>query len=761
MQNPSSTCPRCQSPIPADAPGGICPSCALLGVAEPTDPAQSAAAGTPTLEELAAAFPEYEILGILGQGGMGVVFKARQPRLDRLVALKILPPALAAQPGFAERFTREARALARLAHPHIVAVYDFGERAGFYYLLMEFVNGVNLRQAMRAGITPEQALGLVPRICDALQFAHDHGVLHRDIKPENILLDTAGTPKLADFGIAKMAGEEAARTGLTATGAALGTAAYMAPEQIEKPSTVDHRADIYSLGVVLYEMLTGELPLGRFASPSEKSRVAPGVDEVVLRALEKERERRQQSATEMKTQVEHLSAGGVPVTAQAPSGESRWSRVLLVLTALSAVGIPVVAMLGLSFPRSQQMVAATIVFGTLLGLSQAFSRDNFPPSPGSRAVRRAKPKDLGMAYFFWILFGMVGGHRFYLGQIGWGLLYLVTGGIFLIGWLFDLFALPSLVRRHNAEAAAVRPGAPPAATASPALWIIAAILSVPLLVLVLGAVGLVIPRIAMLQNRRPPETVRVPESRPLVDVATAERSPTVAHWSKGSIELVSIAPQPAGETAGWQMNGSPALEGPFINRGSKAGAGPGQRGYEFVFRTRDLPEGASTLSWRLPAAFGWAGGGAPVLASAPNAPIMGGEMLSVTLPVRLSRVDVRVGLAAGSWETLRENGPGNSIATTVAYGGENWAITQASTIESKDGATIVTYASPAHPNWQTRVAAVLQSGEEVATTRVSILNEQSEWRFEKLPLENVRAFRFQARPFEWVEFRDIALAPSK
>ena len=307
MPTPSSTCPRCQSPIPADAPGGICPACALLGVAEPTDPGQAAAAGVPTLEELGAAFPEYEVLEIIGHGGMGVVFKARQPRLDRLVALKILPPALAAQPGFAERFTREARALARLAHPHIVGVYDFGERAGFYYLMMEFVDGVNLRQALRAGVTPEQALQLVPHICEALQFAHDHGVLHRDIKPENILLDRAGVPKLADFGIAKMAGDRGAATGLTSTGAALGTVAYMAPEQIEKPATVDHRADIYSLGVVLYEMLTGELPLGRFAAPSEKSHVGLGVDEVVMRALEKERGKRQQSATEMKTQVEHAS----------------------------------------------------------------------------------------------------------------------------------------------------------------------------------------------------------------------------------------------------------------------------------------------------------------------------------------------------------------------------------------------------------------------------------------------------------------------
>ena len=122
MQNASHTCPQCQSPIPADTPGGLCPACVLLGVAVPTNLSQAAAASAPTIEEVAAAFPEHEVLDIIGQGGMGIVFKARQPRLDRLVALKILPPALAAQPEFAERFTREARVLARLAHSHIVAI---------------------------------------------------------------------------------------------------------------------------------------------------------------------------------------------------------------------------------------------------------------------------------------------------------------------------------------------------------------------------------------------------------------------------------------------------------------------------------------------------------------------------------------------------------------------------------------------------------------------------------------------------------------
>ena len=365
----NNLCPTCQSPIPADAPGGICPACALLGVANPTSATQVAGASIPALDEIAAAFPELEVLEMCGQGGMGVVFKARQPKLDRLVALKILTPVLAAQPGFAERFTREARALAKLSHPNIVGVHDFGESGGFFYLLMEFVDGVNLRQAIRSGISPEQALLLVPKVCEALQFAHDHGVLHRDIKPENILLDTRGNPKLADFGIAKLGDDKS--TGLTLSGAQLGTAAYMAPEQIEHPATVDHRADIYSLGVVLYEMLTGELPLGRFAAPSEKAHCSSGVDDVVLRALEKQRERRQQSATEMKTQVE--GAGNIGIVAGRAPDELSKTAVLGMLFVVACIpaGIAlfhVAQQFKDTFPKRPATIAAVIPFVVLFAL---------------------------------------------------------------------------------------------------------------------------------------------------------------------------------------------------------------------------------------------------------------------------------------------------------------------------------------------------------------------------------------------------------
>ena len=277
-----------------------------------------------------AHFPELEILELVGRGGMGVVYKARQKRLARFVALKILSPKIGQDPAFAERFTREAQAMAMLNHPHIVAVYDFGQttspllpgadqgegaanlpspsgtaaggEGGLYYFLMEFVDGVNVRRLLDAGkLAPQEALAIVPQICEALQYAHDHGVVHRDIKPENVLLDKEGRVKIADFGIAKLVGRDAKNLTLTGAGQIVGTPQYMAPEQIEHPLQVDHRADIYSLGVVFYQMLTGELPIGRFAPPSKKVQIDVRLDEVVLRALEKEPELRYQHASQIKS----------------------------------------------------------------------------------------------------------------------------------------------------------------------------------------------------------------------------------------------------------------------------------------------------------------------------------------------------------------------------------------------------------------------------------------------------------------------------
>jgi serine/threonine protein kinase len=322
-------CPQCGAPLGAGALAGLCPACLLRegaagdtvsgGPHHPFDP--------PAIEELAAVFPQLEILEFIGKGGMGAVYKARQKELDRVVALKILPPAISEAPGFAERFTREAKALAKLSHPGIVTIHDFGRADGLFYFVMEFVDGMNLRQLMAGGrVSPREALAIVPEICDALQFAHDHGIVHRDIKPANVLIDRRGRVKVADFGLAKLVedGAEAAATAakgdaeanpaLTEAGKAMGTPSYMAPEQKLRPEEVDHRADIYALGVVFYELLTGELPGPRLQPPSRKVQIDVRLDEIVLRALEKEPAFRYQQAKQVKSDVETVSNNPGPAT---------------------------------------------------------------------------------------------------------------------------------------------------------------------------------------------------------------------------------------------------------------------------------------------------------------------------------------------------------------------------------------------------------------------------------------------------------------
>jgi tRNA A-37 threonylcarbamoyl transferase component Bud32/tetratricopeptide (TPR) repeat protein len=290
----------------------------MIGAMEPTQPGDDAPTLPPlTPEELAPHFPQLQILECLGRGGMGVVYKARQKSLNRLVALKLLAPERADDPQFAARFEKEAQALAVLTHPNIVAVHDFGRAGGFYFLLMEFVDGVNLRQLLqKRRLSPKEALSIVPPVCEALQCAHDHGIVHRDIKPENLLIDKGGTVKIADFGIAKIVASDArlqseaeareavdARLETRAT-LGLGTPDYAAPEQHESGAMLDHRADIYSLGVVLYEMLTGERPKGKFEPPSKRVQVDFRIDEIVLRALEKSPELRFATAAEFRTRVE-------------------------------------------------------------------------------------------------------------------------------------------------------------------------------------------------------------------------------------------------------------------------------------------------------------------------------------------------------------------------------------------------------------------------------------------------------------------------
>ncbi|HEY8961583.1 MAG TPA: protein kinase [Luteolibacter sp.] len=306
----SPACPECGKPVPADSPHQLCPAC-LMGQAlasrtlvEEHHDVDAPAPLSP--EEIAEKFPQFEIIECLGRGGMGSVYKARQKSLDRWVAIKILAPEREGRERFAERFAREAQTLARLSHPHIVTIHDFGQTGGLFYLVMEFVDGVNLRELLRDGkMEPAQALAIVPPICDALQYAHQKGIVHRDIKPENLLLDRDGRVKIADFGIASLIGAE---------NESAGTPAYMAPEQADAKREVDHRADIYALGVVLYEMLTGERPGKEVIAPSRKVQIDVRLDEIVLRALEKEPGRRYQTVEEFRTVVDTVAGDGKNAT---------------------------------------------------------------------------------------------------------------------------------------------------------------------------------------------------------------------------------------------------------------------------------------------------------------------------------------------------------------------------------------------------------------------------------------------------------------
>ena len=341
--NAENRCPQCDAELAANAPRGLCPACLLKGgLGTQTNEtgggtSQGGDFTPPTPAELAVHFPDLEILELIGRGGMGIVYKARQKSLNRLVAVKILSPKISRNAAFADRFAREARAMAMLSHPHVVAVYASGRRSagvppagakrtrrpapvGRQSLLLS--HGVHRRPESAAVVgcwqaRPEEALAIVPQICDALQYAHNHGVVHRDIKPENILLDKEGRVKIADFGLAKLVGGEAQRFQPDRLGSTDGHLPLHGPEQFEHPQEVDHRADIYSLGVVFYQMLTGELPIGRFAPPSRKVQIDVRLDEVVLRALEKEPEHRYQDVSEIKTQVETIAT-----TPNAPAGSS-------------------------------------------------------------------------------------------------------------------------------------------------------------------------------------------------------------------------------------------------------------------------------------------------------------------------------------------------------------------------------------------------------------------------------------------------------
>ncbi|MEM7477291.1 MAG: protein kinase [Planctomycetota bacterium] len=314
------SCEHCGTPLGIE---GDCQICLLqLGISSSEPEAMQTPdfqSVLPDAAELNQQFPQLEITKLVGRGGMGAVYHARQTNLDRDVALKVIDSNVARDSAFLERFEREAKTLARLSHPNIVTVYDYGQtESGLAYLVMEFIDGINLREAILSrSAGPEDSLEIVATICDALQYAHGRGVVHRDIKPENILLGENGEVKVADFGIAKIVDNSIRTPTLTATRQVLGSVHYLAPEHLEAPGEVDHRVDLYALGVIFYELLTGQLPLGRYEPPSALQPQASGsIDEVVMKALNRKPSQRFQEASEMQaalSSIELDTAAAIPM----------------------------------------------------------------------------------------------------------------------------------------------------------------------------------------------------------------------------------------------------------------------------------------------------------------------------------------------------------------------------------------------------------------------------------------------------------------
>ncbi len=290
----------------------------------PTEPA--AGQQIPSVRQLNEILPNYEVTELIGQGGMGAVFKALQPNLDRHVAIKVLPMGLAEDDGeeqFVERFKQEAKAMAKLNHPAIIQVHDSGEAVTpggrrLLYFVMEFIQGADIRDYLKekgGKLKPEAAHAIISHVLDALGFAHENGIIHRDIKPANIMLDHRGLVKVADFGVAKALG--AGGDIDTKTHMMVGTPDYVAPEARDLGCAVDGRADLFAMGAMFYELLTGKLPKGAFKPPAEISPdIDPRYDAVITKALQPEPDDRYQSAEEFQEDLEQILRE--PILAPAP-----------------------------------------------------------------------------------------------------------------------------------------------------------------------------------------------------------------------------------------------------------------------------------------------------------------------------------------------------------------------------------------------------------------------------------------------------------
>ncbi len=369
----------------------------------------------------------YQVVAPLGEGGMAAVYKAYQPGMDRYVALKILPRKLAEDPQFVGRFKQEAKVLAKLQHPHILPVFDFGEADGYTYIVMPFVESGTLADLLRGQPLPlKQIRSIVSQVGGALHYAHTHGLVHRDVKPSNVLVDESGNCLLTDFGIAKMVEGTAKFTG---TGGVIGTPAYMSPEQ-GRGEKLDGRSDIYSLGIMLFEMATGRVPFNaetpvaiifkHISDPLPMPRATnpalpESVERVILKALAKNPEERFQKAEEMveALTVESRVLGQYSGTSKTlietmPSGEAAkkprrafpvWAWVMAVVGLVVVVGmmgiagwvfvIPLLAVPATEVGSNSQIISTSATAETQAVLAITPSKTPKPtrtPAPTATAI---------------------------------------------------------------------------------------------------------------------------------------------------------------------------------------------------------------------------------------------------------------------------------------------------------------------------------------------------------------------------------------
>ena len=343
-------CPQCGNPLSSDAPQGLCPECLLRAALPGNSGLESSATGlyssSPAIPIEAGArlkyFGDYELLEEIARGGMGVVWKARQTSLNRVVALKMIRAGALASPEEVQRFLREAEAAANLQHPNIVAIHEVGEHDGQHYFSMDYVAGRDLGAVVKDGpLSPQLAARYVKTIAEAIQYAHQRGTLHRDLKPQNVLIDATDQPRITDFGLAKITADDSR---LTQTGVVMGSPSYMPPEQAAgRHGDIGPASDVYSLGAMLYELLTGRPPF-RGTTPMAtlrevmeaepiaprrlKADIPPDLETICLKCLEKSPLTRYPTARALAEELDRFLKGE-PIQARPASAIRKtvsWAR---------------------------------------------------------------------------------------------------------------------------------------------------------------------------------------------------------------------------------------------------------------------------------------------------------------------------------------------------------------------------------------------------------------------------------------------------